>query len=167
MTELTAPEIVDSPGQRFVGLVESYDMTSRVEIPALYQRFAALRDGIDGARPDALYGLSFDAREDGNFRYAVALEVPEPAAQPDGVRVITSAPGAYAVFRQRTPVAELPARFDAIFAHWLPAAPYTQREGAVFERYPDDDAPEDGKMLYEIWVPVTADETRNAARTGT
>ena len=153
--------VVDHEGGPLLVLAGPGTGKTTTLVEAIAQRIA------DGARPDALYGLSFDAREDGNFRYAVALEVPEPAAQPDGVRVITSAPGAYAVFRQRTPVAELPARFDAIFAHWLPAAPYTQREGAVFERYPDDDAPEDGKMLYEIWVPVTADETRNAARTGT
>ncbi len=156
MNDLTAPEIVETQGQRFVGLAESYDMSRRGEIPALYERFFAGRDGIEGAASDVLYGLSIDAKPDGSFRYAVAVEVPEPGGMPAGFCVLEASAGQYAVFRQRTPIADLPATFDAIFAHWLPAAPYVQREGAVFERYPEDDAPEEGKMLYEIWVPVTA-----------
>jgi AraC family transcriptional regulator len=154
MTDLPDPEIVASDGQTFVGLADSFDMTRRGEIPALYARFAAARDGIEGAMGGALYGLSLDAKPDGTFRYAVAVEVPVPGVKPDGFCVLQASAGPYAVFRQRTVIADLPARFDAIFSNWLPAAPFSLRAGAVFERYPDDDAPEDGKMLYEIWVPV-------------
>ncbi|HCQ67037.1 MAG TPA: hypothetical protein DIU07_18660 [Rhodobacteraceae bacterium] len=154
MTDLPDPEIVDSDGQTFVGLAETFDMTRRGEIPALYDRFAAARDGIGGEVKGALYGLSLDAKPDGTFRYAVAVEVPVPGLRPDGFCVIEATAGTYAVFRQRTPITDLPARFDAIFAGWLPSAPFAHRAGAVFERYPHDDTPEDGKMLYEIWVPV-------------
>lgn len=156
MTDLPNPDVVESPGRRFVGLMDRFDMTRRDEIPALYQRFFARRDGIEGAVAGALYGLSLDAKPDGSFRYAVAVEVPAPGAMPEGFCALEAAAGRYAVFRFRTPVADLPARFDAIFSRWLPAAPFSQRDGAVFERYPDDAAPEQGKMLYEIWVPVTA-----------
>ena len=157
MTDLPTPDIVDSPGKRFVGVMDSFDLSTRGEILALFDRFFAARDGIEGARPGAIYGLSLDARPDGSFRYAVAVEVDDPGAMPEGFCGLHAAPGAYAVFRCRTPMAEFTARFDAIFAEWLPAAPFRQREGAVVERYPDDDAPEAGKMLYEIWVPVTRD----------
>lgn len=155
MTDLPEPEIVETRGQTFVGLADSFDITRRGEIPALYERFFAAQDGIEGAVEGALYGLSFDAKPDGSFRYAVAVEVPRPGTMPEGFCALETSAGAYAVFRQRTPIAELPARFDAIFARWLPAAPFAQRTGAVFERYPDDDAREDGRMLYEIWLPVT------------
>ena len=119
-----------------------------------FERFGAARDGIEGEIDGALYGLSLDSEPDGRFRYAVAVEVNGPGAMPAGFCVLEAGAGTYAVFRQRTPVSELPARFDAIFSGWLPAAPFTQREGAVFERYPDDDAAVEGQMLYEIWVPV-------------
>ncbi len=155
MTDLPEPRIVDSDGRTFVGLAENFDMTRRGEIPALYARFSGARAGIEGEVDGALYGISLDAKPDGTFRYAVAVEVPLPGAKPEGFCVLEARAGTYAVFRQRTPIADLPARFDAIFSSWLPAAPFAQRAGAVFERYPDDDAPEDGKMLYEIWVPVT------------
>lgn len=157
MTDLPTPEIVDSPGQGFVGVVDRYDMDRRSEIPALFDRFFAERDGIEAARPGALYGLSLDARPDGSFRYAVAVEVDAPGAMPEGFCSLHASPGAYAVFRCHTPMADFPARFDAIFSEWLPAAPFRQRDGAVLERYPDDEAPEEGKMRYEIWVPVTPD----------
>lgn len=155
MTRLPDPEIVETEGQRFVGLVDSYDMTTRSAIPALYERFFAAESGIEGAVPGALYGLSIDAKPDGTFRYGVAREVTAPGAMPEGFCELRAGAGTYAVFRQRTPISALPEQFDAIFSRWLPAAPFTPREGAVFERYPDDDAPDDGKMLYEIWVPVT------------
>jgi len=115
MTDLPDPEIVDSDGQTFVGLAETFDMTRRGEIPALYDRFAAARDGIGGEVKGALYGLSLDARPDGTFRYAVAVEVPVPGLRPDGFCVIEATAGTYAVFRQRTPITDLPARFDAIY----------------------------------------------------
>ncbi len=155
MVDLPNPETVANPGQRFVGLAERYDMSRRGEIPALYERFFAGRDGIEGAVDDVLYGLSFDTQPDGTFRYAVAIEVPAPGAKPEGFCDLETSAGPYAVFRLRTPVSELPAHFDAIFNAWLPAAPYALRKGAIFERYPEDDAPEAGTMLYEIWVPVT------------
>ncbi|MEZ5768816.1 MAG: GyrI-like domain-containing protein [Paracoccaceae bacterium] len=84
MTDLPTPDIVDSPGQRFVGARESFDLDRRAEIPALFDRFFAARDGIEGARPGAIYGLSLDARPDGSFRYAVAVEVDAPGAMPEG-----------------------------------------------------------------------------------
>ena len=42
---------------------------------------------------------------------------------------------------------------DLVQLHCVPTE--VLRAGAVFERYPDDDAPVDGKMLYEICLPVT------------
>ncbi|MEZ5769969.1 MAG: GyrI-like domain-containing protein [Paracoccaceae bacterium] len=154
MIDLPEPDVVDTPGQRFVGLAADYDMGRRREIPALYTRFLAARDAIAGAVTGALYGISFAMQPDGRFRYAVAVEVPEPGAVPEGFTVLETDPGPWAVFRQRAPVEELPARFDAVFARWLPGSGLAVRPGPVFERYPDDDAPEVGRMLYEIWVPV-------------
>lgn len=154
MTDLPEPTIVRTDGQTFVGLADDFDMARRAEIPALYARFFAARDKIEGARPGAIYVLSFDARPDGRFRYAVAIEVDLPGAMPEGFSVLQAGAGAYADFRQRTPIGDLPRRFDAVFGHWLPASGYALRDGAVFERYPDDDAPEAGRMLYEIWLPV-------------
>ena len=43
MTDLPDPEIIDSNGQTFVGLADTFDMSRRGEIPALYERFFAAR----------------------------------------------------------------------------------------------------------------------------
>lgn len=70
--------------------------------------------------------------------------------------MITLSAGEYAVLRAFGPVADLPARFDWIFSTWLPQADVAQREGAVFEFYPEDARNGPDGIAYEIWVPVTA-----------
>lgn len=91
MKDLPDPDIVESPGRRFVGLMDRFDMTRCGEIPALYERFFARRDAIEGAVEGALYGLSLDAKPDGSFHYAVAVEVPAPGAMPEGFCALEAA----------------------------------------------------------------------------
>ena len=62
--------------------------------------------------------------------------------------------GAYAVLRMFGPMTELPAHMDWLFCEWLPASGMTQREGAVFERYPPDPRNSQDAMAYELWMPI-------------
>lgn len=154
MVTLPNPAIVESRAKLIIGLVGDYTLETRGEIPQLYERFFAIRDGIKHRVSDVLYGISMNAQPDGSFRYGVGIEVEEAEDLPEGACEMHLVSGEYVVFSQRTAVAELPERFDAVFSEWLPNSAYAQREGAVFECYPDDSSPEPGKMLYEIWVPV-------------
>lgn len=154
MVTLPNAAIVESRAKLIIGLAGDYTMQTRGEIPKLYEQFFAVRDGIKHRVSDVLYGISMNAKPDGSFRYGVGIEVEEAEDLPEGTCEMHLVEGDYVVFSQRTPVAELPERFDAVFAEWLPQSDFVQREGAVFECYPDDASPEEGKMLYEIWVPV-------------
>jgi AraC family transcriptional regulator len=154
MVTLPNPELVLSREKLIVGLAGDYTMETRDQIPKLYEQFFAIKDGIKHKVSDVLYGISMDPTPDGSFRYGVGIEVEEAEDIPEGTCEMTLVEGDYVVFSQRTAMSELPERFDAVFSEWLPASPFKQREGAVFECYPDDSKPEPGKMLYEIWVPV-------------
>ncbi|MAM61809.1 GyrI-like domain-containing protein [Maritimibacter sp. UBA3975] len=154
MVTLPNAAIVESREKLIIGLAGDYTMESRDTIPALYEKFFTLKDGIKHKVSDVLYGISMEARADGSFRYGVGIEVEEAEDLPEGTCEMHLVGGDYVVFSQRTAISELPARFDAVFSDWLPNSDFVQRDGAVFECYPDDDSPEPGKMLYEIWVPV-------------
>jgi len=138
------------------GTMQTYSMDRRDRIPAQWSAFFQSGIDIPGAMPGAHYGVSIDARPDGTFRYGVAVETDAPPADlPEGIcRMVLSA-GDYAVLRRRGPVADLPAHFDWMFSTWLPGSGHRLREGAVFERYPQDDAATPDAMAYEIWVPIT------------
>lgn len=149
------PQIETAPLRHVVGTVRAYDMAHRSEIPAQWTDFFDAGYQIPGALPDAMFGVSFDADEAGNFRYAVAREVSTPpGALPDGLCVVTLPPGRYAVLRRFGPVARLTADYDRLFGEWLPASDHHIRDGAVFERYPEDPRNGPDGMAYEIWVPV-------------
>ena len=110
---------------------------------------------MDGDEEQAAYGVSYSVRPDGGFSYAAGRNVdPTPASLPEGACVVVLSAGRYAVFRNRGPVTEIPALFDAVFSQWLPASGEHQREGAVFERYPYEDSASPESMTCEIWVPV-------------
>jgi len=130
-------------------------MDTRHEIPALWHEFWSQEWEFNGTEEQAAYGVSYATQPDGSFSYAVGRSIePTPASLPDGACLVTLSAGRYAVFRNRGPVSELPAIFDAIFSQWLPASGQKQREGAVFERYPYEDSASPESMTYEIWVPV-------------
>lgn len=156
---LPPPEFVDAPARCFVGLSERFTMQTRDRIPALYERFFQAQICPEHAQCGALYGLSYNASPEG-LDYAVAVEVGGNGTVPEGACRLATPAGRYAVFRHRGPVMEIPQMLDAILSRWLPEAEVDQREGAVFERYPEDpdcDGADGGDMVmrYEIWLPVT------------
>ena len=152
---LPDPEFLQAAERRLVALSREFTFETRHEIPALWNDFWSRDWPLNGAEEQAAYGVSYSVRADGVFSYAAGLNVdPVPEQLPEGACIVTLSAGRYAVFRNRGPVAEIPALFDAIFSQWLPASGETQREGAVFERYPYEDSASPESMTYEIWVPV-------------
>ncbi|MEZ5658150.1 MAG: GyrI-like domain-containing protein [Burkholderiaceae bacterium] len=149
------PEFVDAPERTLVALSRDFTLETRGEIPALWQTFWGQDWQFEGAEEQAAYGVSYGVRPDGHFSYAAARHIePTPSPLPDGACLVKLSAGRYAIFRNRGPVSDLPAMFDAIFEHWLPTSGQKQREGAVFERYSYDDDASPESMAYEIWVPI-------------
>ena len=91
----------------------------------------------------------------GSFKYGVTVEVdPVPEVLPKGTSLARLPEGDYAVVRDFGTLDDVLDRFDWMLADWLPGSPYTQRRGAIFERYPDDPRNGPDGMVFEIWVPV-------------
>jgi len=149
------PEFVTAREKRLVALSREFTMDTRSNIPALWEDFWSREWAFSGNEEQASFGVSYGFSPDGRFSYAAGRHVaPIPDQLPDGACLVTLAAGRYAVFHQRGPIAEIPALFDAIFQDWLPASGETQRDSAVFERYPYEDSASPATMAYEIWVPL-------------
>lgn len=149
------PEFLDCPAKTLVALSRDFTMDTRHDIPAMWGEFWSNDWTFDGDEEQAAFGVSYNVKADGVFSYAIGRHItPTPGALPDSACNITLSAGRYAVFRNQSPVSELPAFFDAIFTQWLPGSGETQREGAVFERYPYDDNASPDNMAYEIWLPI-------------
>lgn len=147
--------VVTCPERVVAATVRDYTMQTRGAIPGQWQGFFDAGYDIPGAVSGATYGVSFMADGQGAFRYGVGVEVdPVPDALPEGLCLIVLSAGEYAVARRFGPIDDLPAMFDRVFSDLLPAAGRAPREGAVFERYPDDPGNGPRAMRYEIWVPV-------------
>lgn len=149
------PQIVAGEERHVVATVRDYRMDTRGEIPAQWQAFFEVGYRIANARDGAMFGVSFMADGKGAFRYGVGVEVdPVPDTVPDGTCVITLSAGDYAVLRRFGPVSELPGELDWLFSHAISGLGRRPREGAVFERYPDDPRNGPEGMAYELWAPV-------------
>lgn len=152
-----APELdfLSCPLRTVVGTARDYTMDTRNRIPAQWQDFFRAQYAIPNSLPGAMYGVSFMADGQGAFRYGVGVEVDAvPDVLPEGLCAITLSGGDYAVLRHFGPASELPAMFDLVFSKLLPEAGRLPREGAVFERYPEDARNGPDGMAYEIWAPV-------------
>ncbi len=154
MQTQTEPPVIEAMGEiKLVGTARTYTMETRAQIPAQWQAFFEAGYDIANAIPGAMYGVSISGSPEG-FRYGVGLAVNKVASIPEGTCEMVLSGGDYAVLRAKGPVSDLPQHFDWMFSTWLPGSEYGQREGAVFERYPDDPDNTPDMMRYEIWVPV-------------
>ncbi|RMD48887.1 MAG: AraC family transcriptional regulator, partial [Alphaproteobacteria bacterium] len=136
---LPAPEIVERRPTRLIALADRFTPATRARIPELWQRLFAHDFGIEGLDRSVAYGASFSVGADGSFRYAAGFEAPEGAEPGAGACIVTLAGGPHARFRDRVPMAAIPAFFDAAFREGLAQLAkqgWRQGEGAVFERYP-------------------------------
>ncbi len=149
------PEFIEAEEKRLVALSREFTMETRTNIPTMWNDFWSREWQIAGVEEQAAYGVSYNMQPGGGFSYAVGRNFdPTPEQLPEEACIVTLSAGQYAVFRNKGPVTELPTLLDAIFSQWLPSSGETQREGAVFERYPYDDNASPESMAYEIWVPV-------------
>jgi len=154
-TDSEVVEIVERPATLIAGIAGDFTMDTRQEIPKLWHAFFSAGYEIPERNEAAMYGVSFSMDGKGGFRYGVGVSVTkEPAKMGERMCMMHLSEGPHAVLRAFGSVTELPAKFDHMFGKWLPSSGHTQREGAVFERYPEDERNGPEAMAYEIWVPV-------------
>lgn len=159
MSQAPDPIFETMPQRILAADVRSYTMDTRHTIPLQWQAWFDAGYAVPTAVRGAMFGLSFATDASGGFRYGVGIEVSEAAADlPASLCLVTLSPGLYAVERRFAPIATLTTTFDSLFEEWLPGSGYTLRDGAVFERYPDDPRNGPDGMAWEIWLPVSRQE---------
>ena len=153
--DVPQPEIRALPETHTLGFVRDYCLHNLDELPDLWRMFYQAPVVIPNYVPGAMFGVSFSADGLGSFKYGVTVEVdPVPEVLPKGTSLARLPEGDYAVVRDFGTLDDVQERFDWMLADWLPGSPYTQRRGAIFERYPDDPRNGPDGMVFEIWVPV-------------
>ncbi|RFU12539.1 AraC family transcriptional regulator [Rhodobacteraceae bacterium W635] len=153
--EHRAPEIRSMPETHTLGFLRSYSMATLDELPDLWRSFFDAPVVIPNYVPGAMFGVSMDADGVGSFTYGVTVEVdPVPEELPRGTSLAKLPQGDYAVLRDFGTLDDVQVQYDWMIAEWLPASPYRQRRGAIFERYPEDPRNGPNGMVFEIWVPV-------------
>lgn len=152
--DFDAPQIVEAPERRVVGLSQEFTVEARHRIPELWMALWRHDFGLPGLDRTRAFGVSCSARPDGSFSYAAGFEMPDEDVKPRGGCVVHLAGGTYARFAQRVEMKDIPVLFDAAFSQWLPNSGQTQREGAVFEYYPPDPEATETSRLFELWIPI-------------
>lgn len=154
------PTIIERGDIHVVGLCASFDQESSVGIPDLWRRFNPAPGEIANAVPDRYWGvIEMTNMDAGEFDYTVALEVPEPAAPPDGLVANTLAGGRFAVFTHKiraVPLGpELRQTMRYIFGTWVERSEECLRAWYELELY--DERFNHGNIGGEldIYVPIT------------
>ena len=141
-----------------VGFEELFTAETREQIPALWQRLAAVTGKIPGQIDRTAYGVINNSHDARGFRYLAGVEIPAEAPVPEGYQVVHLEAGHYAVFTHRQHVSKLFTTMCAIYRDWLPLSKIAPADAACFERYGADFDPASGLGTIEIWLPVDIDE---------
>ena len=134
--------IIGGPGVDFPGL---WDRLLR-EHP--FEEFLALGNG-------RAYGVCYDPREDGSFRYLAGFDMTDPDQPlPQGLISLVLEPARYLIVRLVGPVPRsIHQGWDWLMTVWFPANDWIHSGRPDFERYlPGNMAADDYVM--ELWVPV-------------
>jgi AraC family transcriptional regulator len=119
-------------------------------IPGLWQRLNT--NEADIAPPTGVaYGVSYDMRADGGFRYVAGVEA---SAVPDGMVAVDIPQARYAVFTHSGSIGDLPKTIHTIWNKALGEAGITPSPGPEFELYDKRFDPVTGRGTIEIWIPV-------------
>jgi len=144
-------DIVQRPAFNVTGMsIRTKPMSP--EIPALWPKFVAREDEIEGKlEPAVTYGVMRHEWPETLF-YMAAVAVPAGTNAPAGMESREVAAGDYARFQY--PLARLGEGFGEIFNRLLPSSGYEQAPGYLLERYDESFDPGDVNSLVEIFIPV-------------
>lgn len=151
--EFDAPKIVEVEPKTLVVLARRFDISTRGEIPKLWQDYFDQGIEAENMVPGAMWGVSFEFSDNG-FKYGCGVEVTKPAGMSNGCCVVRMVGGTYAVLSQKIAVSQFPAMFDFVYNDWMPKSGYEPAEGAAAERYPHNAAETPDAMTCEVWAPV-------------
>ncbi|GAB3935332.1 hypothetical protein GCM10028827_36790 [Mucilaginibacter myungsuensis] len=98
------------------------------------------------------FHAAFDATRE--FEKWAAVEVSNGTAAPEGMTILITPAGQYAVFLHKGPASDGPKTYGYIFGEWLPKSGYQLDNRPHFavmgEKYKNDDPASEE----EIWIPI-------------
>lgn len=148
--EEAGPMLIAGPGARFGD-------DTKDGIPALWQRFGAALDAMDGKiSDDVSYGVCHNDDGSGHFDYIAGVEVKDFGGVPDDLARVRLARQRYAVFSHGGHVASVRSTFHTIWSDWFPKSGHKMADAPLFERYGPEFDPATGNGGLEIWIPLKA-----------
>jgi AraC family transcriptional regulator len=153
MRTLLPPKIEVMPDRRIVGLSRRYTMETRRAIPAQWGDYNEAGFEIDGAVPDAWYGVCTSSGPGGDFDYLCGQEAPRGAV-PKGWSAVVLPAGRWARFVEPGHISRMDAVWSEIFGQWMGQEGLAPREGPFVEFYPLSFDGMTGEGGFEIWMPV-------------
>ncbi len=158
---LEAPRLVEGKPMRLAGLSGRYTPETMREIPALWQRFAAMLDSgvIGGQGGHVAYGMGFHCFDGSpSYEYRCAVEVPSFDGLPPELKHLDLPAIRWAVFTHREHVSRLGEAIEAIWRRGLSAsglvADHRPGHPDFLERYGEGFDPQSGLGDLEVWFPV-------------
>ena len=127
----------------------------------LWNGFMPLRRQIGGTIGNELYSIEvfppdfFKQFNPGTeFEKWAAVEVKDSSSLPDGIEILESPGGLYAVFLHKGPASEGPKTYNYIFSEWMPTSQYTVDERPHFALMGDKYKSDSVDSEEEIWIPI-------------
>ena len=148
------PKVVDVPEMILVGVVDGAPDVGRLDIGALWQRFAEASDGVEHAIEGVGYELHIQTPAEPCMHFClVGTQVSEVGAMPPDMFVKVLPPCTYAVFTHRVAhgYKEVYERINA----WLESSEYEEAHPYDFQLYDSRfKAMDDPESVQDIYVPV-------------
>ncbi|MBX7255243.1 MAG: GyrI-like domain-containing protein [Candidatus Hydrogenedentes bacterium] len=149
-----APRVETAGPLNIAGLNERYNHTTRVNIPAQWQRFAPYIGAVPGQVDGVAYGVCWSGSASGEFNYLTGVEVAGASNLPAGFECLTIPAQRYAVFTHRGHIAGLPESIQSVWTKALPASGYQAVQSPFIERYDSRFDAQTGMGEVELWVAI-------------
>lgn len=157
---LQPSRLVHTEPMLLTGLREAMSENFAVEIPRLWQKFAAMLDAVPHKVDRNCYGLCMKETQDSHELYYMACcEVSDFVDLPAALSPVILPSHCYAVFKHHGQVSQLNQTVCAIFDDWLPQSNYELAQQSAhclhhLEKYGEQFNPMTGLGDMEVWVPV-------------
>ena len=152
--ELEAPRFENRKTLLVAGLGARYSFPNVEGIPAQWQRFSPHYGHVPNQVEGAVYGVSHNFDDSGNFDYVAGVEVTSFDDIDKDFARIRIPEQRYVVFLHSDHISAIPATHTTIWNKWLPESEHKAADGISFELYDKRFDPQTGMGGVEIWVPV-------------
>ena len=153
---LTEPRFEQGKEMLLAGLSGHYNLETRSQIPAQWERFAPSIGKVPGQIGHTCYGVCWNAAPGGGFDYLSGVEVPKEKGLPTEFKTVQLPAREYVVFAHRDHVTVINRALDKIWNEWAPQSGLKIAKAPFFERYGEEFNPQTGMGGMEIWIPLEA-----------